>query len=69
MDTVTAALIAEGVIEPASHEQYVEAWQVLIDSGVAWSLQGWFGRTAKELIDMGVCQPQKKERAPVDSAV
>lgn len=33
----------------------ISAWQFLIDSGLAWSLQGSFGRQAKYMIDAGVC--------------
>ena len=49
-----ATMIAEGVIE-ADFEQTVQAWQHLIDTGLAWTLQGWFGRTARRLIDEGIC--------------
>jgi hypothetical protein len=31
------------------------AWQHLIDTGLCWKLQGFFGRTAKTLIDSGEC--------------
>lgn len=54
MDTFTAIMIAEGVEDAESEEQYLEAWQLLVDTGMAWSLQGWFGRTARHLIEQGL---------------
>ena len=57
MDTYTAVMICEGVEEPESEEQAIEAWQYLIDTGIVWQLQGWFGRTATCLIDQGICTP------------
>jgi hypothetical protein len=57
MDIYTATGIAEGWIETDSEEEVVEAWQRLIDTGLAWRLQGWFGRTAQSLIAAGVCTP------------
>lgn len=39
----------------------IKAWQLLIDSELCWQLQGWFGRTAAHLIEIGVCQPKIKE--------
>lgn len=33
----------------------LEAWQILIDEGVVWHLQGWYGRTAAALIAEGLC--------------
>lgn len=56
MDIFTATMIAEGV-EDADEETTVEAWQTLIDTGMAWKLQGFFGRTAANLIEAGVCHP------------
>jgi hypothetical protein len=55
MDTYTAVGIAEGFVEAESEEQVIEAWQLLIDTGLAWQLQGWFGRTAAHLIGEGIC--------------
>jgi hypothetical protein len=54
MDNFTATGLAEGFIEAESEEQIIEAWQHLHDTGIAYSLQGWFGRTAQHLIKEGV---------------
>lgn len=54
MDSFTATGIAEGFIDADSEEQVIEAWQTLVDTGLAWQLQGWFGRTAQQLINQGV---------------
>jgi hypothetical protein len=53
MTTYEAVMIAEGV-QPATEEEQIAAWQMLVDTGLAWSLQGWFGRTARSLIDGGI---------------
>lgn len=54
MDTLTAVLILEGEQEPETLEEYLEAAQVLVDTGLAWTLQGFFGRTCAELIRQGL---------------
>jgi len=54
MDNYTAVGLAEGFIEADSEEQVIEAWQTLVDTGLAWQLQGWFGRTAQQLINQGL---------------
>ena len=54
MDNYTATGLAEGFIEAESEEQIIEAWQYLHDTGIAYSLQGWFGRTAQHLIQEGI---------------
>jgi len=54
MDNFTAIGIAEGFTAAESEEQIIEAWQHLVDTGLAWSLQGSFGRTAQHLIDSGI---------------
>jgi hypothetical protein len=62
MDSFTATGIAEGFIEADSEDQVIEAWQTLIDTGLAWQLQGWFGRQARALIEGGTCLPAEKSR-------
>lgn len=53
MDNYTAMMIAEGAEEAESEDQYIQAWQHLVDTGLAWSLQGFFGRTAAAMIEEG----------------
>lgn len=36
-------------------ENIIEAFQLLISSGVVWTLQGCYGRAAKSLIESGDC--------------
>ena len=54
MDSYTATGLAEGFIEAESEEEIIEAWQYLHDTGIAYTLQGWFGRTAQQLIQDGI---------------
>lgn len=60
MSNYDAVGIVEGFVEADSEEQIIEAWQHLIDTGMAWSLQGWFGRTAMQLMEEGICTPPKE---------
>lgn len=55
MTNYDATMIVEGVIECKDEKKIIKAWQHLIDTGLAWSLQGWFGRRASQLIEAGVC--------------
>ena len=58
MTPMKATAIAEGWDEPADRDEYLAAWQYLINTGLAWRLQGWFGRAADDMIAAGVCTPQ-----------
>jgi len=59
MDSYTAVGLAEGFIEADSEDEIIEAWQYLVNTGLAWQLQGFFGRTAKRLIEDGVIKAVK----------
>ena len=56
MTDYRAIAIAEGFEEADTVQEIVAAWQHLIDTGLAWKLQGFFGRTAQRLINEGVCR-------------
>tara|TARA_R110000851_G_scaffold29235_5_gene80679 strand:+ start:52 stop:231 length:180 start_codon:yes stop_codon:yes gene_type:complete len=59
MSDYLAIGIAEGFEEAENNEQFIEAWQHLIDTGLCWKLQGWFGRAATSLIENGLCKEAK----------
>ena len=56
LSSYEAVEIAEGfgAGDNASEQERLEAWAVLIKSGLCWQLQGWFGRAAADLIENGV---------------
>lgn len=39
-----------------TEEEIHSGFQELINSGIVWSLQGHYGRTACALIDSGICR-------------
>lgn len=64
MDLYTAVALCEGFEEAGSEEDLLEAWQFLIDSGYAWTLQGRFGRIEADLIQSGQCQSPRGSQGP-----
>jgi hypothetical protein len=56
-DTYMAVSVAEGFadFEP-TQEQMLAGWQFLHDTGIAYTLQGFFGRTAQALLEQGLIE-------------
>jgi len=52
MDTVATDLIAYENSE-LDEERFLSLFSQLVSSGLAWTLQGHYGRTAKALIEQG----------------
>lgn len=59
MDAFSAAMIADGEFAltsfDATRDNFIAAYQFLIDTGMAWTLQGRIGRTARDMIEAGDC--------------
>ena len=53
MQMFKAVEIVTGQIEADDETEVFEAWQLLVDTGLAWQLEGQVGRTAAALIQAG----------------
>lgn len=54
MDTIDILMSYEA--GQLSEEDTIKMFQDLINSGMAWSLQGHYGRIATQLINAGTCK-------------
>ena len=62
MDLYRATGLAEGWITTDDEDEIIEAWQHLHDTGLAYQLQGWFGRTAQDLLNNGIITNNNETR-------
>lgn len=59
-ETVRAILLAQGVERPSGttpeerRAEVLAAWEYLIRTGIVWSLEGWMGRAARDLLQEGI---------------
>jgi len=53
MDLVSSIMAFED--GEMSEEEIISFFQELIDSGLVWQLQGFYGRLATQLISQGLC--------------
>lgn len=58
-DFSTVDFIIEYEAGALSEAEVIDGFQHLIDSGIVWSLQGSYGRTAATLIAAGQCRLRK----------
>jgi hypothetical protein len=42
-------------------EEIIQLFQHLVNTGLAWQLQGSYGRTAQSMIDSGIVSPASEE--------
>ena len=55
---LTTAIIAYETGEMETEAELLQLFQNLVDTGLAWSLQGSYGRTATALLEQGYIQPR-----------
>lgn len=69
MTVFQATMLAEGLPGLAGYDPKQvdddlmrQAWQLLVDTGACWVMQGSFGRTAMRLIESGMIEPNRNAR-------
>ncbi|MBI4151620.1 hypothetical protein HY496_01505 [Candidatus Woesearchaeota archaeon] len=65
LSSFEAVGLAEGFVNARTLDEHIAAWQYLVDTGLCWKLQGWFGRTAQTLIDEGIIDVPIKTKSTI----
>jgi len=58
---ISIAKIMQYENDELNDEETIELFQELINTGLAWQLQGHYGRFAMELLEEGFCQHPNEE--------
>ncbi len=58
---VSVAKIIRYENDELNDEETIELFQELINTGLAWQLQGHYGRTAVQLLEEGFCEYPNEE--------
>ena len=58
---VSIAKIIQYENDELNDEETIELFQELINTGLAWQLQGHYGRTAVQFLEEGFCQHPNEE--------
>ena len=53
MNNYDAIGMTLGLMQVDTHEQDLEAWQTLVDTGLVWQLGSKYIKTARRLTEMG----------------
>lgn len=60
MTNQDALSICDGSSKCMDYQKHIEAWQYLVDTGLVWKQDGWFGKCAQLMIKEGHINPPLK---------
>ena len=59
MNNYDAIGMTLGLMPVDTHEEDLEAWQTLVDTGLVWKLGSKYIKTAKRLIEIGAIKEER----------